>query len=37
VSHWEKNSKPEQYAPGTWGPKGSDAMLERDGRSWRRP
>lgn len=37
VSHWENNSKPEQYAPGTWGPKGSDAMLERDGRSWRRP
>jgi glucose-6-phosphate 1-dehydrogenase len=37
VSHWESNGQPEQYAPGSWGPASSDAMLERDGRSWRRP
>jgi glucose-6-phosphate 1-dehydrogenase len=25
------------YEAGTWGPKAADALLERDGRSWRRP
>jgi len=24
------------YAAGSWGPKEADAMLERDGRRWRR-
>ena len=37
VSQWEASGQPEQYAPGSWGPSSSDAMLERDGRSWRRP
>ncbi|MFV0434751.1 MAG: glucose-6-phosphate dehydrogenase [Leucobacter sp.] len=27
----------EQYTPGSWGPRSADALLERDGRSWRRP
>ncbi len=25
-----------QYEPGTWGPKEADALIERDGRTWRR-
>ncbi len=29
--------QPEPYAPGSWGPAGSDAMLARDGFVWRRP
>ena len=37
VSNWEASGQPEQYAPGSWGPSSSDEMLERDGRSWRRP
>jgi glucose-6-phosphate 1-dehydrogenase len=37
VSNWEASGQPEQYAPGGWGPSSSDEMLERDGRSWRRP
>lgn len=37
VSHWESSGQPQQYAPGSWGPEGSDSMLERDGRTWRRP
>jgi glucose-6-phosphate 1-dehydrogenase len=37
LNHWASNGKPEPYAAGTWGPASSDAMLARDGRSWRRP
>jgi glucose-6-phosphate 1-dehydrogenase len=33
----DKGEKPEQYAPGAWGPASADAMLARDGRVWRRP
>ncbi|KHL05201.1 glucose-6-phosphate dehydrogenase [Sinomonas humi] len=29
--------KPEPYAPGSWGPASADALMARDGRSWRRP
>jgi glucose-6-phosphate 1-dehydrogenase len=25
-----------QYEPGTWGPREADALIERDGRTWRR-
>jgi glucose-6-phosphate 1-dehydrogenase len=25
------------YAAGTWGPEEADALIERDGRRWRRP
>lgn len=37
VKHWEESAGPEQYAPGSWGPKSAEKMLERDGRAWRRP
>ncbi|CAN5177234.1 glucose-6-phosphate dehydrogenase [soil metagenome] len=34
---WATQGRPEQYAPGTWGPRSADELLERDGRVWRRP
>ncbi|WP_027478941.1 glucose-6-phosphate dehydrogenase [Gryllotalpicola ginsengisoli] len=34
---WATQGQPEQYKPGSWGPKSADEMLARDGRSWRRP
>lgn len=34
---WESQGAPEQYRPGTWGPKSADDLMERDGRVWRRP
>ncbi|MEZ0493052.1 glucose-6-phosphate dehydrogenase [Kineococcus sp. TBRC 1896] len=37
TSFWAKNSRPEPYPSGTWGPPSADAMLERTGRQWRRP
>jgi len=37
VANWESSGQPQQYAPGSWGPRSADEMLERDGRSWRRP
>jgi glucose-6-phosphate 1-dehydrogenase len=37
IDHWARNGQPEQYASGTWGPASADAMLAREGRSWRRP
>jgi len=44
LAHWAKQDtngkgkgKPEQYPSGTWGPSSADAMLARDGRTWRRP
>ncbi len=35
--YWATQGRPEQYAPGTWGPESADAMMARDGRTWRRP
>src|ERR1700712_2427439 len=36
--YWSRsNSQPEPYASGTWGPTSADAMMARDGRTWRRP
>ena len=35
--HWAAQGQPEQYPAGTWGPASADAMLARDGRTWRRP
>jgi glucose-6-phosphate 1-dehydrogenase len=29
--------QPELYEPGSWGPQGAEAMLARDGFTWRRP
>ena len=37
MKHWAKGGKPQQYPAGTWGPPAADAMLERDGRTWRMP
>jgi glucose-6-phosphate 1-dehydrogenase len=37
LEHWARRGQPEQYAPGSWGPASADAMLARDGRTWRRP
>jgi glucose-6-phosphate 1-dehydrogenase len=37
VSFWERNGKPQAYAPGSWGPESAHEMLRRDGRAWRTP
>ena len=37
LNYWAAKGQPEQYESGTWGPSSADRMLERDGRSWRRP
>jgi glucose-6-phosphate 1-dehydrogenase len=34
---WATQGKPDQYRPGTWGPASADALMARDGRTWRRP
>jgi glucose-6-phosphate 1-dehydrogenase len=34
---WEAQGAPEPYAAGTWGPKGADELLSREGRSWTIP
>jgi glucose-6-phosphate 1-dehydrogenase len=37
VAAWEKTQAPiAHYEPGTWGPKEADALIERDGKTWRR-
>ncbi|MCD6639825.1 MAG: glucose-6-phosphate dehydrogenase [Nocardioides sp.] len=37
LERWARKGKPEPYSPGSWGPESAMAMLERDGRAWRRP
>jgi glucose-6-phosphate 1-dehydrogenase len=41
LDHWARQDaegeRPEPYPAGTWGPASADVMLERDGRTWRRP
>lgn len=37
VSFWAEGASMGEYLPGTWGPKSADEMMQRDGRSWRRP
>ncbi len=42
LDHWARQDargkrRPELYQAGTWGPASADAMLARDGRTWRRP
>lgn len=34
---WASGGRPERYQPGSWGPGSADALLARDGRTWRRP
>jgi glucose-6-phosphate 1-dehydrogenase len=33
----ESNDRPHAYAAGEWGPAAAHALLEKDGRAWRRP
>jgi glucose-6-phosphate 1-dehydrogenase len=38
IEHWARSSTPpEDYPAGTWGPSEADALMRRDGRSWRLP
>jgi glucose-6-phosphate 1-dehydrogenase len=37
LTQWAAEGEPEPYAAGTWGPAGADALIEEDGRKWRRP
>ncbi len=37
TQYWSRHGQPEQYRPGAWGPSSADAMMARDGRTWRRP
>lgn len=37
LEFWAHHDKPAAYAAGTWGPASAEAMLARDGRTWRRP
>jgi glucose-6-phosphate 1-dehydrogenase len=34
---WASKGSPDPYGSGTWGPASADAMMVRDGRTWRRP
>ena len=34
---WNAQGRPEAYRSGSWGPRSSDLMMERDGRAWRKP
>ncbi|PZS07274.1 MAG: glucose-6-phosphate dehydrogenase [Acidimicrobiales bacterium] len=34
--HWQESS-PKKYRAGSWGPQQADELLERTGRTWRRP
>ncbi|MDR6119418.1 glucose-6-phosphate 1-dehydrogenase [Aeromicrobium sp. SORGH_AS981] len=37
IAHWQREKTIDTYTSGTWGPPTADAMMERDGRTWRRP
>lgn len=37
TAFWAANGQPDQYRSGTWGPPSADALMARDGRTWRRP
>jgi glucose-6-phosphate 1-dehydrogenase len=37
VDFWSSSASMGEYLPGSWGPKSADEMMEKDGRSWRRP
>jgi glucose-6-phosphate 1-dehydrogenase len=39
LASWQRHPPPDfpNYAAGTWGPAAADALIERDGRRWRRP
>jgi glucose-6-phosphate 1-dehydrogenase len=37
IAHWAAKGRPEPYPAGSWGPPSAEAMMARDGRTWRRP
>ena len=37
TAYWAKHGAPDTYRSGSWGPASADAMMARDGRTWRRP
>jgi glucose-6-phosphate 1-dehydrogenase len=37
VKSWARRGRPDPYEAGGWGPASSDAMMHRDGRTWRMP
>ncbi|MEE6272444.1 glucose-6-phosphate dehydrogenase [Georgenia wangjunii] len=37
TAHWAASRGIETYRPGSWGPRGAEQMLARDGRTWRMP
>jgi glucose-6-phosphate 1-dehydrogenase len=38
LKHWAADPQPPDFYPaGSWGPESADALIERDGRKWRRP
>ena len=37
TAYWAKHGPPDTYRSGSWGPASADAMMARDGRTWRRP
>src|SRR5699024_1127812 len=37
INYWYSTGRPEPYRAGTWVSASADAMLGRDGRTWRRP
>ncbi|MCK0440599.1 glucose-6-phosphate dehydrogenase [Gordonia alkaliphila] len=37
LAEWATEGAPETYDAGTWGPADADKMMERTGRTWRRP
>ncbi|WP_372595295.1 glucose-6-phosphate dehydrogenase [Actinotalea sp.] len=37
TAYWARHGQPEPYRSGAWGPPSADAMMARDGRTWRRP
>jgi glucose-6-phosphate 1-dehydrogenase len=37
LERWAAGGEPEPYASGTWGPPSGDAVLARNGHTWRRP
>lgn len=37
LEYWDEHGEPDEYEAGTWGPASADRMLEKDGRTWRRP
>jgi len=37
IAYWAAHGQPDRYRSGTWGPASAEAMMARDGRTWRRP